>query len=331
MLKKNSEIFKKHYDLRLFFKRIRNRKHEELMLIYRAGLSGSSLNKFVNVIFLNLIKVKSIFLKFNRTGESMVQYRLLIGNPGVGKSTLANCIAKKILFKSGVNFGQGLTSQLGENQHNGVTYLDTPGLADMKLRKEAAKAITEGLKKNGVYQIFFVVTLESGRLRPADLATIKLVLENAEDITSYSLIINKLSKRVHETLLENDQKEAKRLTAEVDSQVGKNKNPPELFLLLNNIKLYDAENEFMTFNDLDKFVTLAPWVELNSNNVKDIPGDDKSFEEAIVLVTEELNKLRSDKKQMTKQLNKTEERCNKLEGKKVKFFHFILILYLLIQ
>ena len=269
---------------------------------------------------LNIIRIKNIFLKFNRTVESMSHYRLLIGNPGVGKSTLANCMAKTALFKSGVIFGEGMTYQLDEEKHDGVIYLDTPGLADIKMRKKAAEVITQGLKKNGTYQIFFVVTLEAGRLRPADLATIKLVLGNAEDITSYSLIINKLSKPVYNNLLKEDGEEMRNLVEELDFQAGKNKNPPKLLLLLNNITLYDAENEFVALNDLDEFVTKAPYVDLNSNHVKDIPGDDKSFEETIALVTEDLNKLRSDKEQMIKQLEKSEERCMNTTEKKVKLF-----------
>ena len=255
----------------------------------------------------------------------MALYRLLIGNPGVGKSTLANCMAKTVLFKSGVSFGKGMTYQLDQNSHNGVTYLDTPGLADFKIRKEAAEAITQGLKKGGNYQIFFVVTLESGRLRPEDLATIKLVLENAKKITSYSLIINKLSKRLYDSLHEDNKKEIKNLAEELVLQVGKNNSSPKVLLLMNNFTLYDAENEVVTLNDLDDFVSNAPSVILDPNLVKDIPGDEKSFEEAIVLVTEELNKLRSNKEQMMKQLKTTEEKYKNTAGKRVKFYYFFLI------
>ena len=86
-------------------------------------------------------------------------------------------------------------------KYNGVTQLDTSGLADINLRQQAAKAITEALKQDGTYQIFFVTTLEAGRIRPEDMITIKLVLESASDIEYYSIIINKLSKVAYNCLI----------------------------------------------------------------------------------------------------------------------------------
>ena len=78
--------------------------------------------------------------------------------------------------------------------------MDTPGLADIRMRAAAAKAITEGLKQDGIFQIFFVVTLSAGRLRPEDIGTIWPVLRNAPDITSFSIIINKLSQKEYDFL-----------------------------------------------------------------------------------------------------------------------------------
>ena len=237
-------------------------------------------------------------------------------------------MAKTVLFESGLSFGKGMTYQLDEKIHNGITYLDTPGLADINMRKGVAKAITKGLKKNGNYQIFFVVTLEAGRLRPADLTTIKLILENAKDITSYSLIINKLSRNVYDDLQNENRKELKRLASEVDFHVGKNRILPNLLLVLNNLKLDDAKNELMKIDNLDEFIATAPNVIVDPNNIKDIPGDDKSFEEAEVSVKKESIQFRSDKERMMKEIKETEESYNKPTETKVKFFQHLFIFHL---
>ena len=251
-------------------------------------------------------------LEFNRATASILKYRLLIGNPGVGKSTLANCIAKAVLFKSGVNFGNGITSHLDAKEHKGITYLDTPGLDNIKMGRAAAHAITAGLKYNGWYQIFFVVTLEAGRFRATDLATIKLVLEHVPDITSYSLIINKLSKIGYASFHENNGKDLVNLVSELDSQVGHNRDPPKLLLLLNDLRLFDAENEFIELDNLDEFVAKAPYVCVNADRVTNIPGDKESFEKSKVSVWKELTRLRSDNEAMVKQNRSTKEKYMKL-------------------
>merc|ERR1719277_2369803 len=74
--------------------------------------------------------------------------------------------------------------------------MDTPGLADLKLRSQASEAIATALRSGGWYRLFFVVTLEAGRFKPDDLTTIRLVLQASKDIKDYGLILNKVSKRV---------------------------------------------------------------------------------------------------------------------------------------
>eukprot|EP00972_Heterocapsa_arctica_P004459 662494-Heterocapsa_arctica.AAC.1 len=74
--------------------------------------------------------------------------------------------------------------------------MDTPGLDDVKLREMAAKEISKALKRDGDFKVFFVITLEAGRVRPSDKVTIKLVLDAAPDIgCKYGIIVNKMSKK----------------------------------------------------------------------------------------------------------------------------------------
>ena len=218
-----------------------------------------------------------IFFKSLALAKSMSQYRLFIGNPGAGKSTLANCIAGRVLFKSGLSFGSGKTYKLGKEKHDGIMYLDTPGLADIKMRQAAASAITEALRENGSYQIFFVMTLSAGRLRPEDLTTISLVLLNAPDISQFSVIINKLNKTEYDDLKNNDEKS--RLLAPLELLGGHHKYT--VFLLLQNPKLEDADNKIVNNPELVSFVRNTEWVTVVSSNVSDIPGDDDSFKEEL--------------------------------------------------
>ena len=46
-----------------------------------------------------------------------------IGNPGAGKSTFLNGLAREILFKSGISIGNGLTYQLDERKNEEGTFL----------------------------------------------------------------------------------------------------------------------------------------------------------------------------------------------------------------
>ena len=93
-----------------------------------------------------------------------------------------------------------MTYQLDTKVVEGITYMDTPGLDDTNKKKEAAEAITNALKKNGNYKVVFVVTLEAGRVKPADVATIQLILKSATDITRYGVIFNNLSELLMEKI-----------------------------------------------------------------------------------------------------------------------------------
>ena len=123
---------------------------------------------------------------------------VLIGNPGVGKSTLLNSLLGRVEFKAGVSLGTGLTEILQEViNDNGDSLIDTPGLSDVFRRQQAAQEIKKALTKGGQFKIIFAITLEAGRIRPDDMTTIKLVLQAAPMIQhSYSIIVNKASDEI---------------------------------------------------------------------------------------------------------------------------------------
>src|SRR5260370_12822136 len=76
---------------------------------------------------------------------------IFIGNPGVGKSTLINSLIGQEVAVAGISGGVGLTKFFSEYRHDGKWYMDTPGLADTKLREQAARKIEKALKQNDDY------------------------------------------------------------------------------------------------------------------------------------------------------------------------------------
>ena len=226
----------------------------------------------------------------------MQQYRLFIGNPGAGKSTLANCIAKRVLFKSGISFGSGKTKKLDKTEHEGIEYLDTPGLADINIRQSAATAITKALKQSGLYQIFFVVVLSAGRFRPEDVTTILLVLLNIPSITFVNIIINKISKGQYESLQNEDGMVESNLLRPLEMMGMRTKC--KLFFLLYDQMLADADDTFEHYPDLDEFVNDATWVHIDSCFVNDIPGDEKSFTKQLDSVRDKIINLSANQLSM---------------------------------
>lgn len=216
------------------------------------------------------------------------------------------------MFQSGVAFGAGMTFQLDKKKHNGITYLDTPGLSDIKLRKQAAEAITTALKQGGTYQVFFVITLEAGRVRPEDMTTIKLVLESATDIKHFSIIINKLSKKAFNGLLAENAEQLKTMITELVVLINSKDNPPTVLLLELQNNLFDEENKFIDWDELNEFVTKAPSITLKSTCVKELEGDPYSFQEALEALRTQIEELRKDNGRLKKMQKETETKYKTL-------------------
>jgi len=127
---------------------------------------------------------------------------LFIGNPGTGKSSLMNCYNKKLLFKSGISQnGNGVTFTLDIQECAGQKWMDTPGLADIKLRKAAAAAIDKALQEGGEFRLTFVMTHESGRIKTDDITTMTMVMQACNSqvpqvgVDQYAILINKTKRK----------------------------------------------------------------------------------------------------------------------------------------
>jgi small GTP-binding protein len=162
---------------------------------------------------------------------------LFIGNPGVGKSTLLNGLMGEARFESGVSIGHGLTTILSTREHKGVTYMDTPGLDDTEMRKQAAEEIEAALKRGGDYRICFVITLEAGRGRPADFVTMKLVAEAVKKPFPFVVVVNKLSK----TLMGQQNEISEMVIRQVEEATGR--APRKVLLLRSDADLEDESNK----------------------------------------------------------------------------------------
>lgn len=80
-------------------------------------------------------------------------------------------------FRSGLSVASGMTTALQTEVVNGVRYSDTPGLDDVELKQRAAAAIADAIRLGGSVRLLFVLTMEAGRIRGSNLATIRIILD----------------------------------------------------------------------------------------------------------------------------------------------------------
>ncbi|KAI0563704.1 HSR1-like GTP-binding protein [Gracilaria domingensis] len=132
---------------------------------------------------------------------------VLVGNPGVGKSTILNTLVGKAEFESGLSLGGGRTMKMKSYRQGEYEFVDTPGLEDVQHRETAANEISLALRGPAEVILIFIVMLDAGRTRVTDLCCMDVVLSALEECgldvaNKHSIIINKCGPEIHRKLEE---------------------------------------------------------------------------------------------------------------------------------
>ena len=214
---------------------------------------------------------------------------VIVGNPGRGKSFILNSLIGRVCFKSGLSIVDGLTQVMQRYDARDYVYFDTPGLDNKSRRKMAGREISKALEGGCTMKLIFVVTLESGRVNPADLTTLDVVLKGIQDegvVTKahYLVMINKCSPN----LMEEVQK--MRPHEEYRAQFGGAASLRNLEFFPRIDDAEDVKNHLHLDNSgFDRFVHNAPTMNLPVNaNVK---IDVRNIDEIIIVYEEELKKM----------------------------------------
>lgn len=167
---------------------------------------------------------------------------LFVGRKHTGKTTLINVLI-------GVSDGtdKPITKQgiIHWRYHNSTRYGESPDLAvaDAVERANAAWNIEKFLKEcKHSCKLVFVCMLESGRVHPDDVTTIKVVLDAINDEQfPYSIVVNKTSPR-----FKCDSDNSDRLRAYLSCG---HTNPAEIFFYPYDEELAAADNVIFKPND----------------------------------------------------------------------------------
>ena len=229
--------------------------------------------------------------------------------------------------------GKGLTSQLDKKTIGSITYCDTPGLADTEMRVAAGKAISQVLKEGGLCKVFFVVTEESGRIRPQDAATMRLVLDAAPEIgKKFGIIVNKCTEKKIKFFFGSEESGPRRenfdkFVASLFHGIESKNRHGNIVLLLRRLELEDEEDKVIAANQMKgnaygksigllKFIDFLPSINLTPGKANDVNTDDiekikEQFEKQMALLEKDANAMENQVKQMQEMLEKERNKEDK--------------------
>ena len=245
------------------------------------------------------------------------EYWLFAGNPGSGKSTIINSLLKKKL--AGIEASSGKLEFYSDPIED-RGYIETPGLDDIKNRAQAAKEIEKALKQDGKYRIFFVIDSNGLKTRPADLDTIKTIL-NAINLPNieYNIIVNKLTiEELSEVVKDNNAiKLAKSLKAGKYHTYNIRFIPMDLNVLQGNKNFIDFEPEMIEFLSQSSASMQIP-----QNCIKTVDGE--SHEEKIrnlntqtEIIKEKIKTTKQETEMLEKEAKRLREQLEKIKNNRV--------------
>jgi len=268
---------------------------------------------------------------------------ILIGNPGTGKSTLLNALIRSHAasgtgeanhFDSGIAVGKGITDDmkrvkktrkfLKENTVD-VSFIDTPGLADVARAEAASQEIRKALTFEGNYKVFFVLTLRNGRIIGEDKATMQLVLK-AAPIKHYGVIFNQVTEGEMEMLKDDSAK----TTVMAYFNAGLSPQTPNIYFQPQLTQLAGKKNaQFEMPTDMLTFIRDTPSTMIPRHDVKDLMAKDwegvaqtlralqeemeRDKEKRQALIEELTGKFSKEKEEMNKLLQEANKKTEELE------------------
>jgi len=185
---------------------------------------------------------------------------LIIGNPGVGKSFICNCLTKSSKYESQIS-ASSVTKKLQSITFEGFNVIDSPGLLDMDFPELAKLELERGLKLGGNYKLIFVVATVGGRLTYDTVFLFEKVFEAYKPSVKNILII------VNNSPLLNEEEFIQLLM----SRIGMTDSP----LLLHIPTMKNKEGGFVSNLILDHLEGVSV-VNINKNEVKQISLDKKN-------------------------------------------------------
>uniref|UniRef100_A0A7S1ESZ4 AIG1-type G domain-containing protein n=1 Tax=Timspurckia oligopyrenoides TaxID=708627 RepID=A0A7S1ESZ4_9RHOD len=136
---------------------------------------------------------------------------LVLGETGVGKSTISNSLVNDASFESGPSDGGGLTVEKKSRVVGGVEYIDVPGYNDAKKENIniASKAVSKILKESGPLVAVFVIELIPWRLKNTDICAMSGLVSALNTMNDnnvkFGVIINKADEEFLEEWSEGTQ------------------------------------------------------------------------------------------------------------------------------